>query len=33
MIALSFNHFFDVDWVWNHSIVDYRENDIDLDGL
>lgn len=31
--ALPFNQFFDVDWVWNHSMVDYLENDIDLDGL
>ncbi|KAK7727254.1 hypothetical protein SLS63_007305 [Diaporthe eres] len=30
---LPFNQFFDVDWVWNHSMVDYMENDIDLDGL
>lgn len=31
--TLPFNHFFDVDWVWNHSMVDYMENDIDLDAL
>lgn len=31
--TLPFNHLFDVDWVWNHSMVDYMENDIDLDGL
>lgn len=33
MPELPFNHFFDVDWVWNHSMVDFMENDIDLDGL
>lgn len=31
--ALPFNQFFDVDWVWNHSMVDYLENDIDLEVL
>lgn len=33
MPTLPFNHLFDVDWVWNHSMVDYMENDIDLDAL
>ena len=33
MGILPFNQAFDVDWVWNHSMVDYLENDIDLDGL
>lgn len=33
MTMLPFNHFFDVDWVWNHSMVDFMDNDIDLDGL
>lgn len=33
MPELPFNHFFDADWVWNHSMVDFMENDIDLDSL
>lgn len=33
MPTLPFNHLFDVDWVWNHSMVDYMENDVDFDGL
>lgn len=33
MPTLPFNHLFHVDWVWNHSMVDYMENDINLDGL
>lgn len=33
MPGLPFNQFFDVDWVWNHSMVDYMDNDIDLDVL
>lgn len=33
MSNLPFNQLFDVDWVWNHSMVDYLENDLDLDSL
>lgn len=33
MSNLPFNQLFDVDWVWNHSMVDYLENSNDIDGL
>lgn len=31
--TLPFNQYLDVDWVWNHSMVDFLETDIDLDAL
>ncbi|KAL1858737.1 hypothetical protein Daus18300_009871 [Diaporthe australafricana] len=31
--ALPFNDFFDVDWVWNHSMMSYVDGEIDVDGL
>lgn len=31
--TLPFNQYFDVDWVWNHTMVNYLDGDIDVDHL